>query len=297
MGIFLDYTFQIVALGAGLLGGICGVLGCFAVLRKESLLGDGVSHGALSGVVGAFLLLGDQQTEVLLLGALVSSLVVAWLIHMVVTHSHIQFDSALALMLSVFFGLGLVLLTYAQSLPNANQAGLNRFLLGQAATLLKGDVVVIASCGTVLLVLVVAFWKVWKMVCFDAGFAKSVGYPVEGLGLGLSLMLVIAIVIGLQAVGVVLMSALLVAPAVAARQWCHHLWSMVILSGVFGAVSGVLGTAVSTWVPDLPTGATIVLWVSVIAMVSVLFAPQRGVVYGLIQYRALRRGYRKQVRP
>lgn len=297
MGIFLDYTFQVVALGAGLLGGICGVLGCFAVLRKESLLGDGVSHGALSGVVGAFLLLGYQQTQVLLLGALVSSLVVAWLIHMVVTHSTIHFDSALALLLSVFFGLGLVLLTYAQSLPTANQAGLNRFLLGQAATLLKSDVLLIGCCGIVLLAVVALYWKVWKVLCFDAGFAKSLGYPVEGLGLGLSLMLVVAIVIGLQAVGVVLMSALLVAPAVAARQWCHHLWSMVGLSGVFGSVSGVMGTAVSTWVPNLPTGATIVLCVSVIAMVSILFAPERGVVHGLIQYNALRRGLRKQVKP
>ncbi|WP_409968285.1 metal ABC transporter permease [Bengtsoniella intestinalis] len=296
MELLWNYTVQVVALGAGLLGGICGVLGCFAVLRKESLLGDGVSHGALSGVVGAFLLLGYQQTEVLLLGAMISAVAVAWLIHLVVRHSAIAFDSALALMLSAFFGLGLVLLTYAQSLPNANQAGLNRFLLGQAATLLQRDVALIAISGGVLLVAVVAYWKVWKLLCFDVTFGQSVGYPMERMSLWLSLMLVVAMVIGLQAVGVVLMSALLVAPAVAARQWCHHLWSMVVLSGVFGSVSGVLGTAISTYVPSLPTGATIVLCVSVIALFSVLFAPQRGVVRGLIQYHELRRAYGKQVK-
>lgn len=289
MWIFADYTFLVVAMGAGILGLMCGVLGCFAVLRKESLLGDGVSHGALPGVVLAFLLWGNQQTEVLLLGALVSSLVVAYLIHFVVSHSQIPFDNALALLLSVFFGLGMVLLTYAQKQPNANQAGLNRFLFGQAAALLRTDVQVLAIVGGILLLAVALLWKEWKLLCFDPGFARSLGYPTEKLGLGLSLMLVLAIVLGLQSVGVVLMSALLVAPAVAARQWTHHLWSMVVLSGVFGALSGIMGTAISTWMPKVPTGATIVLCVSALAVVSILWAPERGVIQGYWMHQTLKR--------
>lgn len=294
MSIVQDYTFQVVALGAGVLGIVCGVLGCFAVLSQESLLGDGVSHGALPGVVLAFLLFGQQKTEVLLLGATLSALLVAYLIHLIVSHSRIAFDGALALMLSVFFGLGIVLLSYVQSQPNANQAGLNRFLFGQAATLLASDVVLLVVCGSVLLGLVVLFWKFWQVICFDPGFAQSLHLPVEALRLGLSLMLVIAIVLGLQTVGVVLMSALLVSPAVAARQWTNHLWSMVMLSAVFGGVSGVFGTAVSAIVPNLPTGATIVLGVSVIALVSILFAPKRGVIHRLIQMRRLANQYQKR---
>lgn len=291
MDMFFDYTFQVVALGTGLLGVVCGVLGCFAVLSKKSLLGDGVSHGALPGVVGAFLLLGQQQTLVLLLGAFSSALLVAYAIHFVVSHSRIGFDSALALMLSVFFGLGMVLLTYAQSQSNANQAGLNRFLLGQAATLLAEDVALMWWVGMALLLVVFALWNVWKLLCFDPSFGQTLGYPMEKLQLGLSLMLVIAIVLGLQAVGVVLMSALLVAPAVAARQWTHHLWSMVSLAAVLGGVSGVAGTAISAWTPNLPTGATIVLCASALALVSILFAPHRGVVHRLALHHGLRRQY------
>ncbi len=146
-----DYTFQVVALGSALLGVTSGVLGCFAVLRKQSLLGDGVSHAALPGVVMAFLLTGSKNTEVLLLGALLTGIMSTLLIMIIVKYSRIKFDSALALVMSVFFGLGLVLLTYSQKVPNANQAGLNRFIYGQASTMLDRDVVLMAVSGGVLL--------------------------------------------------------------------------------------------------------------------------------------------------
>ena len=276
-----DYTFQTVALGSALLGVISGVLGSFAVLRRQSLLGDGVSHAALPGVVMAFLLTGSKNTEVLLLGALLTGLAATFIITSIVRHSRIRFDSALALVMSVFFGLGLVLLTYSQKVPNANQAGLKRFIYGQASTLLHRDVVLMAACGTVLLLVVVLFWKEFKLFSFDAEFAGTIGFGMGRLNLLLSFLIVLAIIIGLETVGVVLMSAMLIAPAVAARQWSNRLWLMVVLAAIFGAASGVAGTLLSSSVSRFPTGPVIVVCVTIITVFSVLFAPNRGILHKL----------------
>lgn len=287
-----DYTFQTVALGSALLGLISGVLGSFAVLRKQSLLGDGVSHAALPGVVLAFILLKSKNTEILLLGALITGLLSTFIMVSIVRYSRIKFDSALSLTMSVFFGLGLVLLTYVQKIPNSNQAGLNRFIFGQASTLLQRDIVLMAVCGAVLLLLVGLFWKEFKLFSFNSDFAQSLGFSPRNLNLLLSFMIVLAIIIGLQTVGVILMSAMLIAPAVAARQWTKRLWVMVLLSAVFGAVSGVIGTALSSLYAKLPTGPAIVVCVSVFVLVSVLFAPGRGVIHRLYQRRKSRLMYR-----
>lgn len=283
-----DYTFQTVALGSALLGLISGVLGSFAVLRKQSLLGDGVSHSALSGVVVAFLLLGSKSTEALLLGALVSGLLATLFIISIIRHTRVKFDSALALVMSVFFGLGLVLLTYVQKIPNSNQAGLKRFIFGQASALMQRDIFLMAICGAVLLLLVILFWKEFKLFTFDSDFAQSLGFSPKKLNLLLSFMIVLAIIIGLQTIGVILMSAMLIAPAVAARQWTNKLWMMVLLSAVFGATSGIAGTAVSSLMAKLPTGPAIVVCVSLIVMVSILFAPGRGILQRLYRRRKTR---------
>lgn len=280
-----DYTFQTVALGSALLGIISGVLGSFAVLRKQSLLGDGISHSALPGVVMAFILLDSKNTETLLLGALISGLLATLFIVSIVRHTRIKFDSALALVMSVFFGLGLVLLTYVQKIPNSNQAGLKRFIFGQASTLMQRDILMMAVCGSVLLLLVVLFWKEFKLFTFDSDFAQSLGFSPKKLNLLLSFMVVLAIIIGLQTVGVILMSSMLIAPAVAARQWTNKLWVMVLLSAIFGAVSGIAGTTFSSLMVKLPTGPAIVVCVSMIVMVSILFAPGRGILHRLYRRR------------
>lgn len=280
-----DYTFQTVAMGSALLGLISGMLGTFAVLRKQSLLGDGVSHSALPGVVMAFLLTGSKNTETLLLGALVSGLLATFLMVGIVRHTRIKFDSALAVVMSVFFGAGLVLLTYVQKIPDSNQAGLKRFIFGQASTLLKRDIILMLVCGLVLLVVVILFWKEFKLFTFDSDFAQSLGFSPRRLNLLLSLMIVLAIILGLQTVGVILMSAMLIAPAVAARQWTNKLWKMTVLSAVFGAVSGMVGTAASSLVPKLPTGPAIVVCVSGVVFISVLAAPGRGILYKVYRRR------------
>ena len=283
-----DYTFQTVALGSALLGIISGVLGSFAVLRRQSLLGDGVSHAALPGVVMAFLLTGSKNTEVLLFGALLTGLATTFFITGIVKHSRIRFDSALALVMSVFFGLGLVLLTYTQKVPNANQAGLKRFIYGQASTLLQRDVVLMAVCGAVLLLIVILFWKEFKLFSFDPEFAQTIGFGMNRLNLLLSFLIVLAIIIGLETVGVVLMSAMLIAPAVAARQWSNRLWLMVVLAAVFGAVSGVTGTLLSSSVSRLPTGPVIVVCITIITVFSLLFAPERGILHKIYLRRKTR---------
>jgi manganese/zinc/iron transport system permease protein len=280
-----DYTFQTVAMGSALLGIISGVLGSFAVLRKQSLLGDGVSHSALPGVVMAFILLGSKNTETLLLGALISGIIATLFIVGIVRHTRIKFDSALALVMSVFFGLGMMLLTYVQKIPNSNQAGLKRFIFGQASTLMQRDILLMAVCGMVLLLLVFLFWKEFKLFSFDSDFAQSLGFSPKNLNLLLSFMIVLAIIIGLQTVGVILMSSMLIAPAVAARQWTNRLWVMVFLSAIFGAVSGIVGTAASSMMIKLPTGPAIVVCVSMIVIVSVLFAPGRGILHRTYQRR------------
>ena len=270
-----DYTFQVVALGAALLGMTSGLIGSFAVLRRQSLLGDVVSHAALPGIAAVFLMTGTKDTVWLLIGALCSGLTATGFIIGVVRYSRVKFDTALALGMSVFFGLGLVLLTYVQKIPNSNQAGLQRFIFGQAAVLLKSDILVIAVTGAALLALTLLFWKEFKLLSFDPEFARSLGLPTRSLNVLLSAMTVAAIIAGLQTVGVILMSAMLVAPAVAARQWTNRLGVMVGLAALFGAVSGVAGILASSALPKLPAGPAIVVAADVLVLISLALGRAR----------------------
>lgn len=276
--LLFDYTLRTVALGAATLGLVSGVLGAFAMLRKQSLLGDAISHAALPGVALAFLFSGSKEPLVLVLGAVAAGWVGTLFVMLVTRNTRIKPDAALGVVLSVFFGFGLLLLTFIQKLPTASKAGLDKFLFGQAATLLQRDVVTMATLGGVAVVCVVLLWKEFKLLSFDPDFAGSLGYDTRLLDVLLTTLTVLAIVVGLQTVGVVLMSAMLVAPAAAARQWTQRLDRMVLLAGVFGALAGLLGAVTSSQVAKLPTGPTIVLYMSGIVLLSLLFAPERGIV-------------------
>lgn len=280
--LFQDYTFCIVSLGSALLGILCGVLGSFAVLRKQSLLGDGISHGALPGICLAFLLTLSKDEGILLLGALAGGVVSLCLITLITRFSKIKFDCALAMTLSVMFGMGLVLLTFAQKLPNSSQAGLKTFIYGQASAMTGKDVFIIAISALFVVVTVIFFWKTFKLVTFDKVFSKVVGIKVCMVDFVLSFFVTLASVVGIKTVGVILMSAMLVAPAVAARQWVSRLETMTLLSAVLGAAGGVLGTAVSSSFESVPTGPVIVVVLGVIAVFSIMFAPKRGVLWKLI---------------
>ncbi len=281
--LFFDYTLRTVALGSAILGVVSGTLGAFAVLRKQSLLGDAISHAALPGIVLAFLLTRSREPVILMLGALIAGWIATLFMLSVIRTTRIKDDSALGLALAVFFGFGLMLLTFTQKLPDATQAGLDKFLFGQAATLLQRDVITMGIVGAVALALVAAFWKELKLITFDPDYAFSLGFPVRFLDVLLTTLLVVAIVLGLQMVGVVLMSAMIVAPAAAARQWTDKLSLMVLLGGFFGALSGVAGALISSSAERLPTGPVIVLCISVIVLFSMTFAPNRGLIWNWLR--------------
>lgn len=282
MTILQSYTTQMVLLGTALLGLASGIAGTFAVLRKESLIGDGLSHAALPGVVIAFLLTGIKDIEVLITGAALSSITAAWLITITVENSKIKFDGALATILSAFFGLGMVLLTYLQSLNNAGQAGLSKFIFGQAATILARDVYITSAAALIIIVLTALFWKELKLISFDVEYAKTLQIPVTFTLILYRALLIMTIIIGIQSVGAILISSLLIAPAVGARQWTNKLGTMCILAGFFGMISAIGGTIWSTSVQKLPTGPAIIVILSVIVLLSLIFAPNRGILW---QYR------------
>ena len=289
MTILQSYTTQMVLLGTALLGLASGIAGTFAVLRKESLIGDGLSHAALPGVVIAFLLTGIKDIEVLIAGAALSSITAAWLITITVENSKIKFDGALATILSAFFGLGMVLLTYVQSLNNAGQAGLSKFIFGQAATILARDVYITSAAALIIIVLTALFWKELKLISFDVEYAKTLQIPVTFTLILYRALLIMTIIIGIQSVGAILISSLLIAPAVGARQWTNKLGTMCILAGFFGMISAIGGTIWSTSVQKLPTGPAIIVILSVIVLSSLIFAPNRGILWQIRKNRQSKR--------
>lgn len=280
--IFSDYTTAVVVFGSALLGMVSGLLGTFSVLRRQSLVGDGVSHAALPGVVAAFLITGTKNSELLLLGAFISGLLALFLILAATKKSKIKFDAALATVMSAFFGLGTVLLTCAQKLPDATQAGIHNFIYGQASSMLRRDVTIIFICGIFILAAVLLLWKELKVFIFDREFAEQLGIPCKRINLILSFLTVLAVIIGIQTVGVVLMSAMLIAPAAAARQWCDKLWVMAVLSALFGGISGAAGAVTGAVAEGIPTGPAIVIAASLITVLSLLFAPRRGIIFRII---------------
>jgi manganese/zinc/iron transport system permease protein len=277
--LFVDYTLRTVALGAATLGLVSGALGTYAVLRQQSLLGDAISHAALPGIALAFLLTNSKMPLVLMLGAAAAGWLATLLVMTITETTRVKYDSALGMVLAVFFGFGLVLLTFLQKRPDATQAGLETFLFGQAAALVQRDVVTMAVLGALAMVVVGLLWKEFKLLAFDVEFGRSLGFPMRWLDIGLTTLLVVAIVIGLQTVGVVLMSAMIIAPAAAARQWTDRLSLMVLLSAAFGALAGVSGALVSSTTANLPTGPMIVLCISVIVFISFFCAPNRGLLW------------------
>lgn len=273
-----DVNVRSVLGGSLLLGAGAGVLGSFALLRQRALLGDALAHATLPGVCVAFLLTGSKHPLVLLAGAATSGALGVASVHAVTARSRIKPDAALALSLSVFFGLGIVLLTRIQKSGAAAQAGLDKFLFGQAAAMVPADVALLAGVAVAILAVVAVAYKEFELLAFDPGFATAIGWPVARLAWLLDALTVLAVVVGLQAVGVVLVSALLVTPAAAARYWTDRLPVMLLLSGAFGALSGAVGTAASALAPRMPTGPWTVVAATAVFAVSIVAAPRRGLV-------------------
>ncbi|MBX3180545.1 MAG: metal ABC transporter permease [Candidatus Hydrogenedentes bacterium] len=275
--------------GCVILGIAASLLGCFAFLRKRSLLGDALAHAALPGVCAAFLITGTKAPLPVLIGASFSCWAGALAIEWIVARTRCKEDSALGMVLSVFFGLGILMLTHIQNSGNAAQSGLDTFLFGQAAALVKRDVYLLGGIGALMCVMVLTAYKEFKIVSFDPDFARALGLPVRLIEFALAAMMVLAVCIGLQAVGVVLMAAMLVTPAAAARYWTDRLSIMLVLAVLFGAVSGASGAYASFLGPSMPTGPWMVIAVSTIFIISFLFAPRRGAAARLLRLQRFRR--------
>ncbi len=277
------YNTNIVILGTMLLGLAAGIVGVFALLRKRSLMTDALSHATLPGIGLAFLAalaLGAQgrSLPVLLVGAAATGVVGVLCIQALLRTTRLREDAAIGIVLSVFFGAGIVLLSYIQKNAAANAAGLNKFIYGQTAAMSVLDAVLMGAIALSALLATLLFLKEFRIVCFNDEFARVEGWPVSLVDLFMMALVVVVTVAGLQAVGLILVVALLIIPPVAARFWTDRLWLLVVLSGVTGALSGYLGSVVSALLPRKPAGAVIVLTAGAVFAASMLLAPKRGVI-------------------
>lgn len=276
---FSDPNIRYVVIGSMLLAASSAIVGVFIVLKKKALIGDAVSHSVLPGICAAFLFSGTKNVPLLIVGAFISGWLAIVIIDFITRNSKIKKDAAISIVLTVFFGLGIVLLTYIQHNGYASQSGLESFIFGNAAALIGNDVIVFSIIAIILVLTVLAFFKEFAITAFDEPFAKTIGLPVGKLELLLTTLTVLAVVTGITAVGVVLMAAMLITPAAAARFWSDNLKKIVIISAVFGAFSGLAGAFISYMAPSMPTGPWMVVSSSCIAFFSFFFAPKKGSVF------------------
>lgn len=286
---FSDPNIRYVVLGSILLTASSAIVGCFTFLKKKALVGDAVAHSVLPGVCLAFIISGTKNPFLLIIGAFITGWISLVFIDQISAKSKIKEDTAIGLILSVFFGIGIMLLTVIQHSGNAAQSGLDHFLFGKAASLIGEDLIAFAAVAITLLIVVFMFFKEFTIIAFDEEFAKSLGFPVRRLELVLTTLTVLAVVVGIQAVGVVLMAAILITPAAAARFWTDNIKKMILMAAIFGAFSGLAGAYISYIAPSMPTGPWIVIVISTIAFISFFFAPRKGIIYKTYMQRKIRR--------
>jgi manganese/zinc/iron transport system permease protein len=280
---FRDYNTRVVIIGATLLGLAAGLVGTFLLLRKRALLSDTISHATLPGIAVAFIMmsltLGHGKHLVgLIAGAALFAVIGTAAVMVIQKYTRLKEDAALGIVLSVFFGLGVALMGMATRMSTGNAAGLSSFIYGKTASMLFLDAMLIALAALGTIVLCILFFKEFSLICFDADYGATQGWPVHRLDFLMMTLVVVVTVIGLQAVGLILVVALLIIPAAAARFWTFSLGRMLLLSGLFGALSGMLGAGFSALMANLPAGAVIVLTASVMFIFSMIFGTARGVL-------------------
>lgn len=284
---FSDPNIRYVVIGSVLLTASSAIVGTFTFLNKRSLIGDAIAHAVLPGICLGFIVAGTKNPLVLIIGAFITGWLSLVVVDYVTRKTRIKEDTAIGLVLSVFFGIGILMLTVIQKSGNASQSGLDHFLFGKAAALVGSDLYAFLIVASILLVVVYIMFKEFALLAFDKAYAKSIGYPVRTLELVLTSLIVLAVVIGIQAVGVVLMAAILITPAAAARFWTDKITVMVFLASAFGAISGLSGAYISFVAPAMPTGPWIVIVISMIAFISFFLAPKRGVISRMIRQRTI----------
>lgn len=290
-----DYNTRVVVFGVGVLGGAAGLVGGFTLLRKRALMGDALSHASLPGIAVAFIVAGliglnEKSLLILLIGATISGLLGVASILLIRNLTRLKEDAALGIVLSVFFGAGAALLGVIQQMSRGHAAGLEKFIYGKTAEIGAADAQLIAASSLVVIIASALLFKELKLLCFDEGFAGAKGYPVIVLDAALMAMVVLVTIVGLQAVGLVLMIALMVIPAAAARFWTDAMLPMMLGSAVIGAAGSVLGGIMSALFAGLPSGAMIVLVCSGFFFFSMMLGRRSGVIVrGLRRYRLNRR--------
>lgn len=264
-------VFYKIIIGTTIVGITTGIVGCFTLLNKQSLLGDTIAHATLPGLAGMFLLTLEKSYLLLLLGATITALVGVFGVYLIINFTKLKKDTALGIILSTFFGAGIVLLTMIQKIPTAHQAGIDKFLFGQATTLLQNDIILLSAIAFIIMITIVCLWKEFVIIIFDPIYAKTIGLPVQKIYAIFISLIVLTVIVGLQTVGLVLISSFLIAPATAARQWTCQLHNMIILSIFFSLIATTGGTIISYNYPNLPTGPLIVIIATIISLLSITY--------------------------
>lgn len=286
------YNASLVALGAGLLGLAAGGAGTFLFLRKRALVSDAASHAALPGVAAAFLVMvalgGDGRwLPGLMLGSAVSAALGMGLVTLATRRTRLSEDAAIGAVLSVAFGLGIVLLTVIQTVPAGRAAGLETFLLGSTAGMLRSEAWTIAAAGAICAGLVFALRRPMTLVAFDPEHAEATGVSVWRTDLAMMAIGLTVTVVGLKIVGLILIVALLIIPPVTARFWTDRVSTLALLATAIGGAAGFLGAAMSAAAAKLPTGPLIVLVAFAMFLFSFFFSPRRGLLSVALRRRRL----------
>lgn len=273
-----DPSLRYALIGSILLGISCGVLGSFLVVRKMALMGDALSHAVLPGVAIGFLWNMTKDPLAIFIGATIAGLLGAGTVHLITQTTRLKEDTALGLVLAGYFAVGAAMVSMIQHLPVGNQSGIDKFMFGQAAAISEQDIKLMGTITALSLLAVGIFYKEFLVTSFDPGFARANGFPVQVMHYALMLLLAFSVVIALQAVGVVLVSAMLITPAAAAYMLTDRMSRMLMLAALFGIFAGASGAFFSFLRPNLPTGPFMVLGASFVFGLAFLFGPKHGVL-------------------
>lgn len=276
---FQDPSITWVVLGITLLGIGSAYVGTFSFLDKKALLGDAISHAVLPGICMGFILAGEKNPIYIVTGAFLSGALATFLSAWLKKNTKLSEDAIIATILSVFFGVGIVMLTGLQKSGNPEIAGLNSFIFGNAIGISETDLMIYGGLSLTIILVLTLFLKEFRLMVFDPEYGKAIGFPMEAIRFLFNVLMILAVVIGIQAIGVVLMAALLITPGAAARFWTDRLNPLLILAAFFSIVSGILGTYISFVIPQMPTGPWVVVFLSLIALLSFMFSPKSGIVF------------------
>lgn len=275
---FQDPSILWVVMGITLLGIGSAYVGTFSFLDKKALLGDAISHAVLPGICVGFLVAGEKNPVYIVTGAFLSGAVATFLSSWLKRNTKLNEDTIIATILTVFFGFGIVLLTSLQKSGNPDIAGLNSFIFGNAIGISEADLMLYGGLSLAIIVVLTLMLKEFRLMVFDPEYGQAIGFPMKFISFLFNVLMILAVVIGIQAIGVVLMAALLITPGAAARFWTDRLNPLLILAAIFSVLSGILGTYVSFVLPQMPTGPWVVVFLSLFALISFLVAPKTGIL-------------------